>query len=113
MNKVTTKELLSKGIVVNNKWSCKGKKLIVLDFYADWCAPCKPQENVLNELSKDYSGIEFYKVNVEDEYELAKLFNIKSLPTIIVCGKENKVFTGFTQRQKIEEAIKNQIEIFV
>jgi len=112
MNKVKTNELLSKGFVVNNgKWSYKGK-LSVIDFYADWCNPCKPQEVVLDELSRKYEGIEFFKVNVEEEYELAELFSIKSLPTIMVCHKETTKFSGFTPKQKIEDAIKNQ-EIFV
>jgi len=114
MNKVITNELLSKGfVVVNGKWSYKGKKMCVIDFYADWCQPCKPQETVLDELSKKYDEIEFLKVNVEEEYELAEIFSIKSLPTVIICGKENSRFSGFTSSQKVEDAIKNQIEIFV
>ena len=114
MNNITTSELLSKGFVVNNgKYTYKSNKVLVIDFYADWCQPCKPQEMILNELSKEYNGIEFFKVNVEDEYELAELFSIKSLPTIIVFGKDRKTFTGFTQKQKIEDTIKNQIEILV
>ncbi|MCK9477738.1 MAG: thioredoxin domain-containing protein [Candidatus Muirbacterium halophilum] len=111
MNRITTSELLSKGFVVNNgKWSYKGKT-IILDFYADWCQPCKPQETILKELSKEYGEIEFYKVNVEEEYELAELFSIKSLPTVIICGKETKKFVGFTTAQKLETAIKNYLEV--
>lgn len=112
MNKITTKELFNKGInVKNGKWSYNSNKTIVLDFYADWCQPCKTQETTLNELDKEYSIIEFYKINVEEEYELAELFKIKSLPTIMICGKENEKFVGFTKAEKIKNSLKNQIEI--
>lgn len=107
MNKVKTNELISKGFEVKNgKWYYKGRPCLI-DFYADWCQPCKTQETVLSELKKSYSDMEFYKVNVEEEYELAEIFSIKSLPTIIVCGKEEpKTFIGFTTKQKIDDAIK-------
>ena len=113
MDKLTTNELLSKGFtIINGKWNYNGK-LCVLDFYTDWCRPCKAQEMILNELSKNYNNVEFYKINVEEEYELAEYFSIKSVPTIIICGKETKQFFGLTQKQKIEEILKNQIEILV
>jgi thioredoxin len=107
MNKVKTHELISKGFESKNgKWTYNGKPCLV-DFYASWCSPCKTQETVLNELKKSYDEMDFYKVDVEEEYELAEMFSIRSLPTIIVCGKdEPKTFTGFTTRQKIDEAIK-------
>ena len=114
MNNITTSELLSKIYVVNNnKRIYKNNKILVIDFYADWCQPCKAQETVLKELKKEYSMIEFYKVNIEEEYQLAEIFSIKSLPTVIVFGKDIKTLSGFTQKQKIEEIIKKQIEIFV
>ncbi|NPV12821.1 MAG: thioredoxin family protein [Ignavibacteria bacterium] len=106
MNKIKTNELISKGFEVKNgKWYYKGNPCII-DFYADWCKPCKTQDTILSELKKYHNDVEFYKVNVEEEYELAELFSIKSLPTIIVCGKdETKTFTGFTTKQKIDDAI--------
>ena len=108
MNKITTSELLGKGFVVNGgKWSYNGK-MCVIDFYADWCVPCKSQEIILKELNQKYSDIEFYKVNVEEEYELTELFSIRSLPTIMIFGKETKTFIGFTSKQKIEDSLKSQ-----
>jgi len=113
MNKVTTSELISKGFSTNNgKWSYNGKPC-VLDFYADWCMPCKQQEVVLNDMDKEYSDVIFNKINIEEEYELAEMFSIKSLPTIIICGKETMQFTGLTSKQKIETFLKSQIDILV
>ncbi len=107
MKEIKTNELLNKGFEIKNgKWNYNGTPC-VLDFYSSWCSPCKTQDTVLNELKKSYNDLEFYKVNVEEEYELAEMFSIKSLPTIIVCGKEEtKTFTGFTNKQKIDDAIK-------
>jgi len=107
MTEIKTNELLSKGFEVNNgKWKYTGTNC-VLDFYSSWCNPCKNQELILNESSKNFKDVQFYKINVEEEYELAEIFSIKSLPTIIVCGKEEtKTFTGFTTKQKIDEAVK-------
>jgi thioredoxin 1 len=62
------------------------KKLpIVIDFSADsWCAPCRALSPILDELSKEYENkVEFYKVDVDEEYELSKFFNIRSIPTIL------------------------------
>jgi thioredoxin-like negative regulator of GroEL len=112
MNKVTTNELLSKWFVNNNgKWNYKGTKPCIIQFSADWCQPCKPQEAILTEMKKEYGDVEFLKVNVEEEYELAEIFNIKNLPTIFVCGKETKQFSGLTQKSKIEDVLKNQLEV--
>lgn len=111
MNNVTTSELISKGFSTSDgKWSYNGK-LCVLDFYADWCIPCKQQEQVLNDMNNEYLDIDFYKINIEEEYELAEMFSIKSLPTVMFCGKEITQFTGFAPKQKIETFLKNQIEI--
>lgn len=107
MNKVKTIELIGKGFEMKNgKWNYKGKPC-VLEFSADWCSPCKTQDIILNDLQKSHNDMDFYKVNVEEEYELAEMFSIKSLPTIIVCGKDDsKTFTGFTSKQKIDDAIR-------
>lgn len=108
MYKITTKELLSKiTMETNGKCSCKDNKTFIIDFYSTWCNPCKTQDIVLNELSKETEDVEFYKVNVEEEYELAELFNIRNLPTILICGKETKRFSGFTKKQKLKDELKS------
>ena len=64
-------------------WFFKGNKPAIIDFYADWCAPCKTVAPILEELSTIYPNIDFYKVNTEEQSELASMFQIKSIPSIL------------------------------
>jgi thioredoxin len=68
----------------NQDWKFEGKIPAIIDFYADWCGPCKMVAPVLEELSKEYEGkIDIYKVNTEQEQELAAAFGIRSIPSIL------------------------------
>ncbi len=69
---------------INKEWKFEGKKPCVIDFYADWCGPCKMVAPVLEELAKDFEGkVDIYKVNTEEEQELASVFGIRSIPSIL------------------------------
>lgn len=69
-------------------WIFKGEKPCVIDFYADWCRPCKMVAPIMEELAMDYKGkVNIYKVNVDNEKELAGLFGIQSIPSILFCPK--------------------------
>jgi thioredoxin len=69
---------------LNKEWKFEGKKPCVIDFYADWCGPCKMVAPVLEELAKDFEGkLDIYKVNTEEEQELASVFGIRSIPSIL------------------------------
>jgi thioredoxin 1 len=69
---------------INKEWKFEGKKPCVIDFYADWCGPCKMVAPVLEELAKDFEGkVDIYKVNTEEEQELASIFGIRSIPSIL------------------------------
>jgi thioredoxin len=68
------------------KWTFKGDKPCVIDFYADWCRPCKMVAPIMAELSEKYKGqITIYKVNTDQERELAQFFGIQSIPTVFFC----------------------------
>ena len=68
----------------NKKWKFEGTKPCVIDFYADWCGPCKIVSPILDELSDDYDGkVDIYKINTESERELASAFGIQSIPSIL------------------------------
>jgi thioredoxin 1 len=70
-------------------WKYAGNKPCLVDFYADWCGPCKVTSPILEELSKEYAGkINIYKVNIDQERELASLFNVQSIPTFLFCPME-------------------------
>ena len=68
----------------NSEWKFEGTKPCVIDFYADWCGPCKMVAPVLEELAKDFEGkLDIYKVDTEEEQELASVFGIRSIPSIL------------------------------
>lgn len=69
---------------VNKEWKYEGDKPCIIDFYADWCEPCKQIAPVLEELAKEYDGkITIYKVDTEKQKELAGAFGIRSIPSLL------------------------------
>ncbi|CCQ35446.1 thioredoxin [Natronomonas moolapensis 8.8.11] len=77
------------------------------DFYADWCGPCKTQDPILEELAEDYPDVEFDKVDVDSEQDVANEYQVRSLPTLIVENDQGVVerFVGVTQRDDLETAL--------
>jgi thioredoxin 1 len=69
---------------INKEWKFEGEKPCIIDFYADWCGPCKSVAPVLEELAKDFDGkINVFKVDTEEEQELASVFGIRSIPSFL------------------------------
>ena len=84
-------------------------KTTIVDFYADWCGPCKMMSPVIEKIAEEnVENIKVGKVNVDDNQELAMKYNVMSIPTILVFknGKLEKTFIGVTSKSGIEEAIK-------
>ncbi|HNZ42502.1 MAG: thioredoxin [Bacteroidales bacterium] len=76
---------------INQEWKFEGNKPCIIDFYADWCGPCKMVAPVLEELSKEYEGkIDIYKIDTEQEQELAGEFGIQSIPSILFVPMEGQ-----------------------
>lgn len=68
----------------NKEWKYEGEKPCVIDFYADWCGPCKMIAPILEDLAMDFDGkLDIYKVNTEEEIELAAVFGIRNIPSIL------------------------------
>ena len=75
----------------NKEWKYEGDLPCLIDFYADWCGPCKMVAPVLEELSKEYEGkIHIYKVDTEAEQELAGAFGIRSIPSMLFCPMDGQ-----------------------
>lgn len=73
----------------HQEWKYTGPRPAIIDFYADWCGPCKMVAPVLEELSDEYAGqVDIYKVDTEVEMELAGVFGIQSIPTFLFIPME-------------------------
>ncbi len=69
----------------NKEWSFRGDRPAIIDFYADWCGPCKMLSPIFEKLSKKYENrIDFYKVDTDKEQDVASVLGVKSLPTILL-----------------------------
>ncbi len=92
----------------NQEWKFEGNLPCLIDFYADWCGPCKMVAPILEELSKEFDGkINIYKVNTEVEQELAAAFGIQSIPSLLFCPKDGKpqMAQGALPKQAMTDAI--------
>ncbi|MCF8331556.1 MAG: thioredoxin [Bacteroidales bacterium] len=75
----------------NKDWKFEGELPCIIDFYADWCQPCKIVAPILEELEKEYKGkINIYKIDTESEQELAAAFGIRSIPSMLFCPKDGQ-----------------------
>lgn len=95
-------------------WIYKGNKPGLIDFYADWCRPCKMTSPILDELAAEYAGrIVIYKINVDQERELASVFGIQSIPTFLFMPLDANpsMSSGIAQTpEQTKEMFRQQIE---
>lgn len=109
--KLTKEEFLKK--VANyeanpQEWKFEGNKPCIVDFYADWCGPCKMVAPILEDLAEEYTGkIDIYKVDTEAEKELAAAFGIRSIPSLLFCpvGEQPQMAKGAMGKQDFKKAI--------
>jgi thioredoxin len=98
----------------NKEWKFEGDLPCIIDFYADWCGPCKAIAPVLEDLSEDYKGkVNIYKVDTEAEQELAAAFGIRSIPSILFVPKdaEPQMAQGALPKPQLEEIIGNVLKV--
>ena len=89
-------------------WKFIGQLPAIIDFYADWCGPCKMVAPILEELSVEYAGkVDIYKVDTEAEEELAGVFGIRSIPSILFIPQigEPQMMVGALPKDSMKQAI--------
>lgn len=87
----------------------ESNKPVLIDFYADWCGPCRMMSPIIDEIADEMGeGIKVGKINVDDNQDLAMKYNVMSIPTILVIkeGNVTKTFVGVTDKNEIKEALK-------
>ncbi|MBU0711722.1 thioredoxin [bacterium] len=98
----------------NEEWKFEGNLPCIIDFYADWCAPCKMIAPILEEISEEYKGkLNVYKVNTEQEQELASVFSIRSIPSILFVPKSGnpQMAAGALPKANLENAIREVLGV--
>ena len=94
------------------EWKYKGDVPAVIDFYADWCGPCKMIAPVLEELSDEYAGkVNIYKVDTEVEEEPSAIFRIRSIPSILFIPQEKQPImqAGALPKKTLQEVINKEL----
>ena len=96
----------------SKEWSFSGDLPAIIDFYADWCGPCKMVAPILEELSDEYAGkINIYKVDTEKEQELSSVFGIRSIPSILFIPKDGQPMMqpGALPKDSLVQVIENEL----
>jgi len=93
------------------EWKFKGEKPAIIDFYADWCGPCKMVAPVLEELSNEHEEVDIFKVDTEVEQELAAIFQIKSIPSMLFIPKDKEPMmqAGALPKHTLEKIIETEL----
>ncbi|MCR9172499.1 MAG: thioredoxin [bacterium] len=97
----------------NEEWDYQDSVPAIIDFYADWCGPCKAVAPILEELSEEYEGkVKIYKVDTEVEQELSAVFGIRSIPSLLFIptgGKQPMMQAGALPKNAFQEIINKEL----
>ena len=98
----------------SKEWKFEGNLPALIDFYADWCGPCKMVAPLLEELSLEYQGkLTIYKVNTEQERELASVFGVQSIPSLLFIPTEGQpqMAMGALPKESFKQAFKEVLNV--
>jgi thioredoxin len=114
INAAQFKELVWDYSKNTDNWVFNGDLPLIIDFYADWCRPCKIIAPIMDELAEEYKGkIRIYKINTDKEKELASVFNIRSIPAVLFVPADDKpqMSVGALPKSTFEQAIKEVLKV--
>ncbi len=114
--KLTKQDFIDKVFDFENEseWSYKGDKPAIIDFYADWCGPCKMVAPILEELSEEYKDkLHIYKIDTDKEQELAGAFGIQSIPSILFIPVNDKpqMAAGALPKDQLVKVINDVLKV--
>jgi thioredoxin 1 len=98
----------------NKEWKFEGDIPVIIDFYADWCPPCRQLSPLVEEIAGEYKGkVAFYKIDTDKEKELTASLGITNLPTLLYVPAKGQpqVTLGYISKERIKETIKNVLSI--
>ena len=100
----------------NKEWKFEGTTPAIIDFYADWCAPCRIVAPILEELKEEYGDkLDIFKVNTEEQRELSSIFGIQSIPSLLFIPKEGQpqMAMGALPKETFKQAISEVLSVTV
>ena len=98
----------------NEEWKFEGTKPAIIDFYADWCGPCKMVAPILEEISEEYADkVDVYKVDTDAEQELSRVFGIQSIPSMLFVpvGEKPQMAVGALPKDSIKQAMQEILKV--
>ena len=98
----------------NKEWKFEGNTPAIIDFYADWCGPCKVVAPILEELKDEYGDkLDIFKVNTEEQRELSSVFGIQSIPSLLFIPKDGQpqMAMGALPKETFKQAISEVLSV--
>ncbi len=98
----------------NKEWKFEGERPCIIDFYADWCGPCKVVGPILEELAVEFNGkLDIYKIDTEKELELASVFGIRSIPSLLFVPREGQpqMAMGALPKETLVQAFRDVLKV--